>query len=151
MGRERRRTVSPANMTGILPQNIVDRMAPADRAAIGQKTSTEAREAAIVKSERELQKQIAGYLRLLNVPFYQSRMDRKTTMQKGTPDFLVCRKGRFVAWEVKTPWCAVLRPEQAIERAKILSEHGDWRLITSLAEAQAHLREIDGVQVREGA
>jgi len=143
--------MSASNLTGILPQNIVNCMAPADRAALGQKTSTEARADAIAKDEREIQKSIVGYLRLLNVPFYQSRMDRKTTMQKGTPDFLICRKGRFVAWEVKTPWCAVLRPEQAKERASILSEQGEWRLITSLAEAQAHLREIDGVQPTEGA
>jgi hypothetical protein len=143
--------MSPSNMTGIMPQNIVDCMDPKDRAALGRKSSAEARADAIAKNEKQIQKQIADFLRLLNVPFYHSRMDRKTTTQKGTPDFLVCRKGRFVAWEVKTPWCAVLRPEQAIERAKILSEQGEWRLITSLAEAQAHLRELDGIQPREGA
>jgi hypothetical protein len=120
-------------------------MSPADQRACSPsgRTPAEARAAAVAKDERELQRQVANYLRLLGVPFYQSRMDRKTTMAKGAPDFLLCRRGRFIAWEAKTPWAAVLRPEQALARDAILAAGGEWRLITTLAEAQAHLRELD--------
>lgn len=135
--------MSPANITGLLPQNIVDRMDPKDRAALGQKSSAEARAAAIAKDERELQKQIAGYLRLLNVWHVQSRMDRKTSNTVGAPDFIFPYKGAAVFWEVKCPWSRSLRPEQAHARERIEAQEGEWRLITSLAEAQAHLRELD--------
>jgi hypothetical protein len=44
-----------------------------------------------------------------------------------------------------------LRPEQAKAREAIIAQGGIWNLITSLQEAQAHLRELDGVVPREGA
>jgi hypothetical protein len=138
--------MSPANITGLVPQHIVDRMDPKDRAALGQKSSTEARADAIAKDEREIQKQIAGYLRLLNVWHVQSRMDRKTSNTVGAPDFIFPYKGAAVFWEVKCPWLRSLRPEQAHARERIEAQGGEWRLITSLAEAQAHLRELDDRQ-----
>jgi hypothetical protein len=131
-------------------QNIIERMAPADRAALGRKTSAEARADAVAKDERELQKQIASYLRLLGLWFSQSRMDRRTSNTVGTPDFVFpYAGGRYVAWEVKCPWSRSLRPEQAKAREAIIAQGGEWRLVTSLAEAQAHLRELDWTQARE--
>jgi hypothetical protein len=70
-------------------------------------------------------------------------MNKKRTGTLGTPDFLLPYKGRFVAWEVKCAWSRALRPEQAQAKAKIEAQGGEWRLITSLPEAQAHLRELD--------
>jgi len=138
----------------MIPQHIIDRMNAEDRAALGQRSSAEARANAIAKDERELQKQIASYLRLLKLWHVQSRMDRKTSNTVGTPDFLFPYKGknderaRWVAWEIKCPWSPSLRPEQAHARDQILAQGGEWKLVTSLAEAQAHLREIDGIQPR---
>jgi hypothetical protein len=132
-----------------LPQNLINRMAPADRAALGKKTSAEMRAAAAVKDERELQRQVANYLRLLGVWFSQARMDRRATATVGTPDFVFPYRGRYIAWEAKTPWAPVLRPEQASARTHIIAQGGEWRLITTLGEAQAHLRELDGVLPRE--
>ncbi len=40
------------------------------------------------KSEKILQEQVANWLRQRNVWFCRSRMDRKTSNGKGTPDFL---------------------------------------------------------------
>ncbi len=137
-----------SRITGILPPNILEKMAPADRAAIGQKSGAELRAVAVTKDEREIQKLIAGYLRLLDVWAAQSRMDRRTSNTVGTPDFLFCYRGRFVAWEVKCSWARNLRPEQAQARDAIIAQGGEWRLITSLAEAQGHLRELDLGEVR---
>jgi len=141
-------------MTGVLPQNIVDRMSQEDRAAYAKTvgypnaglTSNEAREKAIVKDEKELQKQVAGYLRMLGLWYAQSRMDRRTANTVGTPDFITVYKGQPVFWECKTPWAAKLRPEQAETRDAIIAQGGQWRLITALSEAQAHLREIDATK-----
>ena len=128
-------------------------MSPADQRACSPsgRTPAEARSAAVAKDERELQKQIAGYLRLLNVWHVQSRMDRRTSNTVGAPDFIFPYRGLGVFWECKCPWSRSLRPEQAHAREAIIAQGGEWRLITSLAEAQAHLREIDGIQPREGA
>jgi len=127
-------------------QNIIDRMSPRDRASLGRKSSNGARADAIAKTEREIHKEISKYLGLLNLWHCHSRMDRRTSNTVGTPDFLFAYRGRFVAWEIKCPWSRALRPEQAKAREAIIAQGGEWRLITSLAEAQAHLREIDAAR-----
>lgn len=136
--------MTPSLNTSILPQNVVNCMSPEDRLLIGRKSVGELRYLATVRDERALQKQVASYLRLLNVWFAQSRMDRRTSNTVGTPDFVFCYNRHFVAWEVKCPRSQNLRPEQAKARDGIIAQGGEWRLITSLAEAQAHLRELDG-------
>ena len=136
-----------------LPANLTRLMSPADQRACSPsgKTGAELRAAAVAKDERELQKQIAGYLRLLNVWHVQSRMDKRTSNTVGAPDFIFPYAGAAVYWECKCPWSRALRPEQAKAREAIIAQGGQWRLITALAEAQAHLRELDGVLPREGA
>lgn len=78
--------------TTVLPDNILRRMDPRDRAKLGKAgvTAAEAGEKRLRKEESELHKHIANYLRQHNVWFSHSRMDRKTTQQCGTPDFLLC-------------------------------------------------------------
>jgi hypothetical protein len=139
-------------MSKILPTHLTRLMSPADQRAVSPtgRTPAETRAAAVVKDERELQRQVANYLRLLGVWHVQSRMDRRTSNTLGTPDFLLCRHGKFIAWECKCPWNRALRPEQAKAREAILAAGGEWRLVTTLAEAQGHLRELDGIVPREG-
>lgn len=132
-------------ITGVLPPHFLDKIDPRDRRALGLRSDAERRETAVAKDEREIQKQIANYLRLLNIWFAQSRMDRRTSNTVGTPDFLFCYHGRFVAWEVKCPWSRCLRMEQAMARKAILAQRGQWRMITSLQEAQEHLRFLDEI------
>lgn len=127
----------------LLPRNITACMSAADQRAILGRTPAESREKAIVKDERELQKQIANYLRLLGVWNIQSRMDKRASNTLGTPDFVFPYKGNFVAWEVKIPWAKSLRPEQTHARDGIIKQGGEWRLITAFSEAQEHLRELD--------
>jgi hypothetical protein len=131
----------------MLPANITRCMSEADQRAVSSsgKSAAETRAAAVAKDERELQKQLANYLRLLGLWFTQSRMDRRTSNTVGTPDFVFPYRGAAVYWEVKCPWSRALRPEQAKAREAILKQGGEWRLITCLAEAQAHLRELDAL------
>lgn len=140
--------MNPGAITGIIPENILSKMDPKDRAELGQKTNTDRRAEAIAKDEKEIQKQVAGYLRLLNVWFTASRMDRRTSNAVGTPDFILPYKGHAVFFECKCAWSRALRPEQAKAREEIIKQGGVWALVTSLAEAQACLRELDGIQPR---
>jgi hypothetical protein len=129
----------------VVPQNLVRCMSPADQRACSPsgRTPAEARGAAVAKDERELQRQVANYLRLLGVWHDQDAMHKRRTGTTGAPDFQFPYRGRYIAWEVKCPWSRSLRPEQAFAREGIERQGGEWRLITTLAEAQAHLREID--------
>ena len=87
-------------LTSPIPDRILRLMAKKDRPP-GQLTWEEAQAKATVKAERDLQRQIAQYLRLQTLPFYCARMDKRTTNRIGQPDFLICLDGRFVAWVVK--------------------------------------------------
>jgi hypothetical protein len=56
-----------------------------------------------IKSEKQLQDQIVGFLERNNVVVIRSRMDRKTSINVGTPDLLFSVRMRAVAFEVKLP------------------------------------------------
>lgn len=128
----------------VLPENLLKCMDEADRRALGAKSNTDRRAEAIAKDEREIQKQVGNYLRLLDLWHDQDGMHKRRTGTLGAPDFQFPYRGRYVAWEVKCPWSRSLRPEQQKAADAIEKQGGRWRLITSLPEAQAHLREIDG-------
>lgn len=76
----------------ILPPNILKCMSAKDRQPLGRAGATqpEIDEKQRVKSERDLQKLVANYLRQKDIWFCQSRMDRKTTTGSGCPDFIMC-------------------------------------------------------------
>jgi hypothetical protein len=86
-----------------LPENILRAMNPKDRLPLGKgfKTSAEAQAVCDAKSERELQNQMENWFRLNGIPAFRQRMDKKSNMPTGTPDFLCCVDGWFVAFEVK--------------------------------------------------
>ena len=56
-----------------------------------------------IKSEKQLQEQIAGFLQRNHTVVIRSRMDRKTSTNLGTPDLLFALNGRAIAFEVKLP------------------------------------------------
>jgi len=128
-----------------VPGNLLSCMSEADQRRFSRsgRTPAEAREAAVAKDERELQRQIANWLRLHGIWFTQSRMDRRTSNTVGTPDFIFCYRGRFVAWEVKCPWAPALRPEQRKAADAIVAAGGEWRLVTSLAQGKEHLEKME--------
>jgi hypothetical protein len=124
------------------PAHIRAQIDPQMPTALLPGVTNEARNKAIAKDERAIQKQIAGYLRLIGAYYVQSRMDRRTTNQTGTPDFIVLWKGQVHFWEVKCPWSPKLRPEQTQAKMSIEDNLGNWLLITSLAQAQAALKSL---------
>lgn len=127
----------------MIPQHIVNLMDPKDRELLGKagRTTEEVHEEVKRRLERDLHKQLCSFLNLLNIPFCHARMDRKSSITVGWPDFSFAFKGRFVAWEAKT--MSTLSPEQnSIKTA--LEKHGAlYKVITRLFDAQEHLRSIE--------
>lgn len=123
-----------------LTDNLRRRMTPEARRALGKHgmTAEDAAAAFDVRSERDLQKQIANLLRLRGIWFSWARMDRATTNMLGTPDFLFARAGQACAMEVKFGK-GKLRVEQ--ERAVLEMERNGWcvAVVRSVEEAREFL------------
>lgn len=100
-------------MMGLDPSSLPDSFKryidPAIRKQMGKMgwTREEVMRRQVVRSEKELQKLIGSLLSYYNIPYIRPRMDKKTTTQVGTPDFIfsVGRNGigQAVAWEIKMP------------------------------------------------
>ena len=89
--------------------------------------------------ERALQDEIESFCRVKGWPCYRSRMDRKTSMPVGTPDFLICvpnqrNEGLFVAIECKVP-PKKATDEQMRHLGAILRAGGRAMLVTSSKQA----------------
>lgn len=127
-----------------MPEAMRRCIAPTERAQIGPAAHTisDAVAAAEPKAEKELQKQIAGYLATRDIFFGQQRMDRKSTMVLGWPDFVFCYKGHFIALEAKTP-VGKQEPEQVIAEAKIEAQGGRYYVVRSLVEVAAILNALE--------
>jgi len=126
----------------VLPQHIVDKMSESDRKQLGKagRTTQEINTKIKDRAEKDLHKEIINYLRLSRIPFSHARMDRKSNMTAGWPDFSFCFLGYFVAWEAKTG--TKLSKEQLDIRSQIERHGGEYRVITDLSQATAHIQEM---------
>ncbi len=132
--------------TSDLTDPLIRRMSPAARAQLGVQTSDEASTKFVAKSERELQNQICNLLRQRGIWFDQDAMHKRRTGTKSAPDFQFPLCGRFVAWEVKHNG-GKLDAGQERTRDKIINQGGEWRLITNLEAARAHLDAITATYI----
>jgi hypothetical protein len=141
-----------------LTDRVVRLISKRDRRALGLKTLDEAIAAAEIKSERDLHRAVANLLRLRGIEFFESRMDRKTTNQIGTPDFIFAVSYRpnyddttasllnwpvACGWELKLPG-RKLDPEQQAMFARMTTAPNGWQccVITSVDQALAELRRL---------
>lgn len=88
----------------VLPEHILKRMNPADRAPLGKAgvTCAEANAKHDQRRETLLQKDMANLLAQRELFHLRSRMDKRTTLPKGMPDFfIVLPGGRILAVEAK--------------------------------------------------
>jgi hypothetical protein len=133
-------------------------IAPKDRQALGRAaiTNEEATEKQADRLEKEIQKQLAGLLSRCGIEVISSGMHRKTSTQKGTPDFLFAVRGdRWdggdqmlltttpVAWEIKR--ADGKRSKEQIEMARRMTTAPNawhYREIRSYDEAVADLRQL---------
>lgn len=135
-------------MSVILPNHILEKMSPQDRAKLGRAgmTIAEAIDKAVVKSERDSQNLFAGWLRSNEIVFNQDAMNRKRTGTEGWPDFTFCiRKqwgGQFCAVEFKHG-AGVLSPAQI---ACIVALRKDGALVAVAHSVQEAIAFVKGVQ-----
>jgi hypothetical protein len=130
----------------VLPQRLIDLMSPADRAKLGKagRTTLEIFREVEEQSERDLHRDIVRYLNVLGVPFAHARMDKKSSIAVGYPDFSFPYRGRFVAWEAKVRG-RPLDADQQRTREMIEKHGGQFAVIRGLEDAKNHLREIDSI------
>ena len=126
-----------------IPEHILRLMPESERQRLGKAGLTmpeiEARNGR--KLEKEVQAEIAQYLRLHGVPFFQQRMDRATTGTVGWPDITFVVKGRACFLEVKLP-TKKPDPEQAKVLSELIAAGAFVRVVHSLEEAIYAYREI---------
>lgn len=121
----------------VLPDSFLRRMDNSERDRLGRagRTWDEAEAARIKISERELQKQIVNLLNQRDIWHNRSRMDKRATNRRGTPDFLFFHKGRAQAWEVK-----IGKAELSLEQidCHLQMRRNGWHVfvVRSLTQAQ---------------
>jgi hypothetical protein len=144
----------------VLPEKYLRLMSAEGRRKHGQKTASEVLEQGEAKSEKMLQKQIVGLLRLKGVQVNVSRMDKRKTDTVGWPDitFSVAIFERVYdtngepyeacsqtpcAWEVKMPQ-GKLSQEQEVMKSRLTTPPNSWRyrVIRSVDQAIAELKEM---------
>lgn len=129
---------------GQIPDHVLKLMHPKDKPkGPSGKTSEELIMDREIKSERDLQEQIAQYLTMKDIAFDRDRMDKRRTGTKGWPDFTFAWYGTPVAIECKAP-DGKLTLEQELLHGKLW--HNGWtvKVVTSLQEVVdllKHLRE----------
>ena len=92
-------------------------------------------------TEKDLHRQIIGLLDVHRIPFARARMDKRSTLAVGYPDFSFPFRGCFVAWEVKVGKNG-LTPEQEVYATNIERHGGEYRVIRNIGDAERHLREV---------
>lgn len=87
------------------------------------------------RDEKALQRDLINWLHLHGHYFVRARMDKKTTVAKGTPDFIVCVKpaGFFLGIETKRAK-GTLTPEQAKTGVAIRASHGRYIVARNLQD-----------------
>jgi hypothetical protein len=130
----------------ILPPHILEKMDAKDRASLGKagRLQSEIDEKIKERAEKDLHHDISRFLNLLGIVFCHARMDKKSGITVGWPDYAFPYKGLFVAWEAKTG--TKLSHDQLSVKHRIVLQGGHYRVITHLGECKDHLREIDELQ-----
>jgi hypothetical protein len=106
-------------------------VAPEDRAKLGRAgmTKAEAFAKCCVDTERKLQNLIDSYLRQRGIEPIRSRMDKRSTINVGAPDFMFAYHGKPIAMEAKRPG-ETLTKEQEDMKAVMTNSTNGWRWFT---------------------
>lgn len=120
-----------------LPEKVRRLMRPEDRASLGPaaRTNDEGVAAEDAKSERELQKQILGYLRTRDIEVCCPSMIKRSTIKLGWPDMTFCYRGVPFVFEVKTP-IGKLSPEQEAMIPALVRNGWNHFVIRSVEQAK---------------
>lgn len=126
----------------LIPPNLLRLMSKADRESCGQ--GNELPEEIAVKiearAEKELQREIAQYLRLQGIQFINPPMNKRSMLPEGWPDFSLAYKGKPIALECKTATGKLSR-EQAAMHLLLMADGWTVKTVRSLDEVRNLLKE----------
>ena len=102
-----------------MPENILKRMSPSDREALGKagQLAENAGVKALRRIEREEQKLSSRWLTLNGIPFYNTRADKRSTVSAGLPDFAIFCDSRILLVEMKAKNGRLSSEQQAMVAA----------------------------------
>lgn len=129
-----------SDKTTVLPENILKRMAPEERAKMGRSgmLAQEAQDKFAANCEKQVHIQIQNWLRLKSIFCIHSRMDKKTHNALGTPDFVFAwnwgcdtRTATPMAIEVKVG-ANKMSDEQIIVQQQMLQNGWCYHVVHSL-------------------
>lgn len=96
-----------------LPDSLKRCIPQAERAKqVELLTSDESAEKQAIREERDMHDTFANWCRVNSLSFIHARMDRKSTIREGFPDFAVLHQGKVCCIEFKFGQIK-LRPEQS--------------------------------------
>ncbi len=121
--------------SGCLPEHVRKLLPKESKADLGKQALTmpEIDAKAAVQAEKELHRQLEQWLRLREIPFGTSRMDRKSSFTVGWPDYTLCIKGYAVFLELKTG-SNDLDPEQVVIKDALERAGAIYGVCRSLAQ-----------------
>lgn len=118
----------------IAPDSFRSKIQKEDRKSIGIVTISEAQEKNDRLLENKMHNQFIQWLRLRGLDFIHARTDRKSTIEKGWPDFSVVYNGNVVMIEFKTQSGKLSEDQENV--IKRLMVHGnDVHVCTSVQDA----------------
>lgn len=128
-----------------LPENILKRISAKDRAPLGKagRTAAECQEVQVAKSEKELQGQLEALLRRRGYIPARQRMDKRSNLQEGMPDFFFAVNGVAVYWEVKLHGTTTKKQEDMLWKLSKLPMQAYATLIFSYQQALDSLHYLE--------
>lgn len=125
------------------PESFKTKLSSSERKVLGKHgwTKQECKEAYEAKNEKELQEQIVAWLDIERIYYVRPRMDKRTTVRHGTPDFIVAVSGIFLAIECKTSTGRV-SSDQDREIQAIKESGGRTLIARTLYAVQQEVRNI---------
>ena len=97
------------------------------------------------KTEKQIHHTFEAWLRLNEIPFIHSRMDKKSTIRVGWPDFSIFYEGKTVFVEFKQAG-GVLSPEQITVSSELISDGFQVSFKTEPGEAILWTKEALGIK-----
>lgn len=125
-----------------IPENVLSKMDPKDRAKLGVMSLTEANEKQIIRDEKDLQSRIVNLIRLRGWEYVNPPMHVRSRMPKGYPDFTIfCPNGKTIFFECKVE-NKKLEPEQIEWEVKLKALGFDHYVVRDVATAKSILDSI---------
>ena len=120
----------------LLPEHILKRMDPADRASLGKagRTAQEAAQDGARRLERHRHDVYIQWLHLRSIPFIHANPTKPSTIESGWPDFTLLWQGAAFCLEFKTE-TGVLSAKQEVVIARLTAAGVFVAVVTEAGEA----------------